>query len=289
MSSDLLVCPACRSMEPGLVKLQTLERDGDELVCACGQRYPILHGVPVIGPAPAEELPLDPVRLLDATDDSELAHLAHHLSTYLDAHWPPRGPLVDKLRALPAVPATVELGCNVGGALAVLRGDQLVGIELSRPTSWRAQALLRGETIPYLRRVIGKHYEPAEAHGIARPAKVVCADALDPPLVPGCFDRVVALNVLDSVRSPLQLLSVIDALCAHGGEIVIACPYQWASEERLASADPAAELREKLRTGADLRATYTVLDEDELDWTLRRNARSRVAYRIHYIRARKGS
>ncbi|MBV8758070.1 MAG: methyltransferase domain-containing protein [Deltaproteobacteria bacterium] len=289
MSSDLLVCLACRVIEPGTISLQTLERQGDELACKCGQRYPIVRGVPVIGLPAAEEVPLDAARLLNATDDSELAHLAHHLSTYLDAHWPPRGPLVDKLRELPPVPLTVELGCNVGGALAVMPGDRLVGIELSRPTSWRAQALLDGKTVPYLRRVIGKHYEPAEAQGIARPATIVCATALDPPLIPGRFDRVAALNVLDSVTSPLQLLSVIDALCRPGGEIIIACPYQWASEERLASADPAAELVQILRGGEQLRATYTILDEAELDWTLRRNARSLVAYRIHYVRAWKGS
>ena len=289
MRSDLLVCLACRVIEPGRIELQTLERVGDEMVCACGQRYPVLRGVPVIGPAPAEEVPFDAAALAKAKDDSALAHLAHHLSTYLDAHWPPRGPLVEKLRALPAVPLTVELGCNVGGALAVLPGEQVVGVELSQPTSWRAQALLRGESIAFLRRVIGKHYEPARANGIARDATIVCANALDPPLVPGSFDRVVALNVLDSVGSPRQLLSVIDALCRDGGEIVLACPYQWTVEERLDSADPAAELVEILRGGQGLRATYTVLDEAELEWTLRRNARSAVAYRIHYVRARKGS
>jgi len=289
MSSDLLICLACRVIADEGIELQTLERVGDEMVCTCGQRYPVLRGVPVIGPAPAEELPFDQESLHKVTDDSALAHLAHHLSTYLDAHWPPRGPLVDKLRALEAVPATVELGCNVGGALAVLPGERLVGVELSQPTSCRAQALLRGESVPYLRRVSGKHFEPAVAHGIARPATIVCANALDPPLVPGSFDRVVALNVLDSVAQPRQLLSVVDALCRPGGEIIVACPYQWVGEDRLESADPAAELVEILRSGRDLRAAYTVLDEAELEWTLRRNARSRVVYTNHYVRARKGS
>ena len=54
---------------------------------------------------------------------------------------------------------------------------------------------------------------------------LVCADALDPPLVPESFQRVAALNVLDSVPDPAQLLSVADGLLAPGGELILACPY----------------------------------------------------------------
>ena len=173
--------------------------------------------------------------------------------------------------------------------LAVHPAERLVGIELGLGPARRARRLLAGERVPYLRRITGRHYEVVEAQGIARPATIVCGDALDPPLVPGVFDRVVALNVLDSVASPRQLLSVIDALARPGGEIVIACPYQWVTEERIGGADPAADLVAILRDGAGLRAAYTVLDEAELDWGLRRDARARLEYRIHYLWARKGS
>jgi hypothetical protein len=92
----------------------------------------------------------------------------------------------------------------------------------------------------------------------------------------------------------MQLLSVIDGLCAPGGEIVLACPYQWqssvmAEHERFGGADPAAALVSILSSGHGLRRAYTVEDQAEIPWTLRRDARSSVSYRTHYVRARKGT
>jgi SAM-dependent methyltransferase len=272
MASDLLVCLACRVISEARIELRTLTREENSLVCECGQRYPVVDGVCVIGPEVVPE-----------TDE-----VKEHLSIYIDSHWVTRGPLYDRVAALPPVASTVELGSSVGGVLAVLPGDHVVGIELSLVTSRRAARLLAGEDLPYERRITGRHYEPAIAHGRARAATIVCADAHDPPLVPGSFDRVVALNVLDSVADPRQLLSVIDALARPGGEIVLACPYQWIAEP-LFGADPARELVEFLRAGAGLRAAYEVIEEAEVEWELRRDARSHVTYRTHYVRARKGS
>jgi 2-polyprenyl-3-methyl-5-hydroxy-6-metoxy-1,4-benzoquinol methylase len=111
------------------------------------------------------------------------------------------------------------------------------------------------------------------------------------------FGRVVALNLLDSVASPRQLLAVLDGLCQPGGEIVVSSPYAWqssvmADHERLGwcatdAADPAAELTALLRAGTGLAARYEIEDEAELPWTLRRDARGAASYSIHYLRARK--
>jgi len=280
MASDLLVCLACRSVSDGRIDLRTLARQDDELLCECGQRYPVIDGVPVVVPHPED---------VAVETDPPVNEVLAHLSIYLDSHWGSRGPLFERVAALPPVGSTVELGCSVGGVLAVLPGQRLVGIELGLAAARRARHLLAGEDVPYQRRVIGRHYEPAIAHGAARAATIVCADALDPPLVPGVFDRVVALNLLDSVNDPGQLLPVVDALARPGGEIVLSCPYQWITPDPPFGADPAAELVAILRTGAGLRAPYEILEEAELDWVLRRDARSQLGYRIHYVRARKGS
>jgi hypothetical protein len=56
--------------------------------------------------------------------------------------------------------------------------------------------------------------------------------------------------------------------------------------ERFGGDNPAAALVAMLR-GGDLGARYEIEDEAELPWTLRRDARSAVAYCIHYVRARK--
>jgi SAM-dependent methyltransferase/uncharacterized protein YbaR (Trm112 family) len=325
----VLVCPGCRTRTEERIDLRTLEPRGSLLVCECGRRYPVIDGVPIVMADPAgylqtemavvveRDLPPEVVALLVAggPDDAQYPRLIEHLSIYLDAHWgdradpPPDGPgagfsaraLVDKVaeRAGQPVGLAVELGCSTGRIIAELaRGaDQVAGIELSFGPVRRARQLLDGVRVEYPRRVIGRHYRAASAAAGDRAVPterrmLVCGDALDPPLVPGVFDRVVALNVLDSVRSPAQLLSVIDGLCKPGGEVLLASPYAWqssvmAESERLGGVDPAVDLAAIFRDGTGLAARYRIEDEADLPWTLRRDARSAVSYSIHYLRARK--
>lgn len=325
----MLVCPACRTATPERIDVRTLEPQGDFLVCACGRRYPVIDGVPLVMADAAAYLRAEPASVVerdlpaevvawlvaDGPDEAPYPRLVEHLSIYLDAHWgdraepPPEGPgagfaaraIVERIaeRASQPVALAVELGCSVGRVVAELaRGaEQVAGIELSFGAVRRARRLLDGERLEYPRRVIGRRYAVATAAAGDRavPAArrvLVCGDALDPPLVPGAFDRVVALNLLDSVPSPRQLLSVVDGLCRPGGEIILSSPYAWQSSvmadaERLGGADPAADLAATFRDGTGLGARYRIEDEAELPWTLRRDARSAVSYSIHYLRARK--
>jgi SAM-dependent methyltransferase/uncharacterized protein YbaR (Trm112 family) len=325
----LLVCPGCRTRTAERIDVRTLEPRGDVLICACGRRYPVIDGVPIVLADPAaylraepatvveRDLPAEVVALLvaDGPDDAPYPRLVEHLSIYLDAHWgdraepPPDGPgagfglhaIAGKIaeRATHRVGLAVELGCSTGRIVAELAAgaDQVAGIDLSFGAVRRARRLLDGERVEYPRRMIGRRYTAASvaAGDRAVPAarrKLVCGDALDPPLVPGSFDRVVALNLLDSVHRPTQLLSVIDGLCRTGGEVIVSSPYAWQSSvmadaERLGGLDPAADLAAIFRDGVGLGARYQIEDEAELPWTLRRDARSCASYAIHYLRARK--
>lgn len=321
MRPDLLVCPGCRRITPERIDLYTLREDSIEpalgpsaalrgpakpdLACACGRRYPLVDGVPVVVADPerflADTLVEDSLAVIagevPGPDDTPYARLLEHVSIYMDAHWGEPAELFERIAALPRVPLAVELGCSAGRGVAELakRADHAVGIDLQLSTLRRARRLLDGEDVVYARRMVGRHYVPVRAAGVpAANVTLACGDALDPPLVPGMYARVVALNLLDSVKSPRQLLSVVDALCEPGGELILSSPYAWQSEhvaddERIGGADPAAALADILRGGADLRARYEIVEEAELPWTLRRDARSRVAYRVHYLRARKGS
>ena len=173
--------------------------------------------------------------------------------------------------------------------------DHVVGVDLHHGALRRARRLLAGEPVAYARRVAGRHYTPATARAgdLATDwVTLVCGDALDPPLVPGVYDRVVALNLLDSVKQPRQLLSVVDVLCAPGGELILASPYAWQSSivedgQRIGEADPGRALVEILTTGTGLGSRYRVEDEAELPWTLRRDARSAATYCIHYLRVQR--
>ena len=195
------------------------------------------------------------------------------------------------------VKLAVELGCSVGRIVGELaRGaDHVVGVDLQFGALRRARRLLAGESVAYARRVAGRHYHAATANAgdLVAAATLVCGDALAPPLIPGAYGRVVAINLLDVVRQPRQLLSVIDGLCAHGGEIILTSPFAWQStqvddDQRIGTDDPAGAPSRDPGDGPRIsaRATRSRI-QAELPWTLRRDSRSAATYCIHYIRARK--
>jgi SAM-dependent methyltransferase len=170
--------------------------------------------------------------------------------------------------------------------------DHVVALDLHAGAVRRARRLLDGDAVRYARRVTGRHYTTATARAGDRatpPARrtLLVADALNPPLLPHVFERVVAFNLLDTVPSPRTLLAVLDVLCAPGGEVLLASPFAWQAEfvpveAHLGGADPAGELARLLREGG-----FRIEEEADLPWTLRRDARTCIAYRTHYLRARK--
>jgi len=307
----VLVCLACRARTERGRELHTLSRAGDELVCdnaPCGRRYPIVDGIPLVAADPAAHREKWGAELDgDAASPGEPEALAEHLSIYLDAHWGDRAAPVAELgmaaaarklaeRAAAPVERAVELGCGPGrGLWELARGArEVLGVDAQLAALRRARQILDGEPLDYGRRVVGRHYLPARIAPPERATNVtlVCADAMDPPLVPQSYDRVVALNLLDAVVWPLQILSVADGLCAPGGEILLASPYAWqsgivADEHRFGGADPAGALRRQLVDGDGLEARYVIEDEAEVPWSLRRDARSAVVYSVHWLRARK--
>jgi len=324
MNLDLVVCPGCRTLTGDRLDVRTLERAGDLLTCECGRRYPIIDGVPIVMANPAEYLRSEIATVVErdlapevaallvegGPDDAPYARLLEHLSIYLDAHWGDRAEPSDGFggqalvewiaaRSRDRVERAVELGCSVGRITAELaaNADHVVGLDLQFGAVRRARRLLDGERLAYGRRIAGRHYAPAaiSAGDRAVPAArrtLLCGDALDPPLIPGMFGRVVALNLLDSVAHPRQVLSVVDGLCTRGGEVILSSPYTWQSSvmhdrERFGGADPAAELVRILRAGEGLGARYAIEEEADVSWTLRRDARSVVTYRTHVVRARK--
>jgi SAM-dependent methyltransferase/uncharacterized protein YbaR (Trm112 family) len=319
---DPVICLACRVVSDGQVHVRTLERTGELLVCACGRRYPMIGGVPLLLADLTGYLQNEAVSVLERDFAPEVAaqlcvgpdtggytRLVDHMSIYMDAHWgdradpPPDGPagttgaaaLLGKIaeRSRVRVRRAIELGCSGARFVAELaRGaDHVFGIDLQLAILRRARRLLAGERVAYNRRMVGHHYRTvyAQAGDLAvtdNRVTLLCADALDPPLVPGEFDRVVALNLIDSLSRPRQLLTVLDSLCADGGEIILASPYAWSSatmavDERIGGPDPAAGIRAAFGDG------YTVEDEAELPWTLRKESRVAVAYTCHYLRLRK--
>lgn len=324
----ILICPSCRVIAEDRVDLTTLSQiDRGFLQCEnpnCRKRYPIVHGIALVGVDLATWLPTEALALLAQTmttqqmallalagDDTQpIPRWLEHLSIYVDAHYGDRArpeaedvfgyqPLAEKIAARAASPVdvAVDLGCSVGRGLFELgRGaKQVYGLDRNAASLRAAATLLGGHGLPYGRRVIGRQYAEAEATPPGPPPTehlLVACDILDPPLPPRFADRVLATNVIDAVRSPTGLLCVIDGLLKPGGEALLATPYAWTSgytdeEERLGSEAPDATLKHILQDGLGLQAQYRIDDEDELDWKLRRDKRLTHHYRVHYLRVTK--
>ncbi len=186
------MCPACRQhTERGLelFSLEVVQRErtlGDELLLGrlrcrgCAREYPVIDGIPVVlrdeSRANAYGLAFgEPVEsVVQRAAEPEAAALRQsldHFSTYLDASWgdfaaPPAefglAALAAKLRG-PRVPLALELGCGVGrGAYQLSRSAELVvGLDTSGSSLRRARAILKGEELPYARRVSGRNYRAA--------------------------------------------------------------------------------------------------------------------------------
>ena len=282
-----------------------MEPAGAELLrCrGCGKEYPVVDGIPVLlrdlSQADALGLfaPLDAPDALAALasagpDGAPLPHLVEQLSSYLPSWEAGFEAIAQKLRGRPRVAAALELGCGVGrGLYELARGaEAVVGLDRSGAFLRAAKVLLSGAELPFARRMAGRSYQRAavRAPSAAGNVQLVCGDVLDPPFAPGQFDRVVALNLLDAVTSPRALLHHLHQLAAPGGEILLASPYAWrddvvSSAERLGTSDPAGALRDEVRG-----LGWSVEEEADLPWTLRRDARSLSVYQTHYLRARRG-
>ncbi len=276
----------------------------DLLRCrGCSREYPLLDGIPVLLRDLAQAdtagffAPLNDVGALSALaaagpDGAPLPHLVEQLSSYLPSWESGFEAIAQKLRGRPRVDLALELGSGVGRALFELSrtADHVVGLDRSGSFLRAARTLLAGKEFPYPRRMAGRSYTRASIRAPSAVANVqlVCGDVLDPPFAPGQFGRVVALNVLDSVRSPRALLHHIHQLALPGAEIILASPYAWRDdivpvEERLGTHDPAGALRDEVR-----KLGWSIEEEADLPWTLRRDARALSVYQTHYLRARHG-
>lgn len=300
-----LTCPACRRHSERGLELFTVEPASAELLrCrGCGKTYPVIDGIPVLlrDLSQADALGLfAPLQAPDALaalaeagpDGAPLPHLVEQLSSYLPSWESGFEAIAQKLRARPRVALSLELGCGVGRALFELSRSAGLAVGLDRSGAFlrAARTLLSGAELPYARRMAGRSYTRASvrAPAAAENVQLVCGDVLDPPFAPGQFGRVAALNVLDAVRSPRALLHHVHLLAAPGAEILLASPYAWRDDvvevkERLGGADPAAALRDEVRA-----LGWSIEEEADLPWTLRRDARALSVYQTHYLRARRG-
>jgi putative 4-mercaptohistidine N1-methyltranferase len=106
------------------------------------------------------------------------------------------------------------------------------------------------------------------------------ADALD--VEPGNYDVVLAINLLDRVRSPARLLAKMPALVAPGGLLVVASPFTWLPD--FTPEDEWLEPHGQDRADEILSCGFSCVAAEDLPFVIREHARkfqfcvARVSY-----------
>ena len=253
----------------------------------------------------------------------------HHLGSYARDHYgaydpeetdanPPPGGTVRLLSAgltrvakLPAGPL-IDLGCSVGGATLKLaeRADdpqQLVlGVDMNLSMlRVAASAIYRG-TVQYPRRRTGVVYDRRRLSIDCPRAEYVdfwACDVLALPFADSTFALAAVLNVLDSVRSPRDLLAEAARVLAADGKAIVTSPYDWSAahtpieawlgghSQRGPNRGASEPVLRSLLWPSNHPAAVSALElADELldvPWHVRLHDRSSVEYRVHLVVAKK--
>ncbi len=301
------------------------------LACAaaeCRTRFPIIDGLPVLVADLPRFLNEAGAYLLARDDlDEPIADLfgsvlppgswfdatRQHLSGYVRDHW---GRFDSSDRALPAPGQAwglaqagleladavsgpvIELGAAAGGvtrALADRFDTPVLGIDLSAPLARFAARALRGGTLRYPLRLAGTAYEQREIEVPPPPrnnASFWLADALAPPLEPGCAGLVVALNLLDCVSDPAALLRSAAALLRPGGHLLLCTPFDWSTAATPVGAWLGARSGERAApdVGVWAQSISGLLVEGRIaehSWEVRVHARATMQYRAELLVLKK--
>ena len=304
----------------------------------CRQEYPIIDGVPIIVPDVRGYIAnninqihrrddlSDEIRALlgDALGPgSDLDQTRQHLSIYCWGHYGDLDPeeqqdnapgcvvnCLERGFSLPIDPSdpALDLGCSVGRSTFEIaqRIDGLtLGIDLNFAMLKTAQKVLQTGRLSYERRRLGLVNDRRE-FPVELPRRELvdfwACDSLALPFTAGQFGLVLAINLLDCVASPRDLLAVVRGMLPVGGSALFATPYDWSPNATPVEAwigghsqrgpdKGAAEplLRALLTPGAHPQSVegLTITGEIEsVPWLTRLHDRSTVTYSTHLVAAR---
>lgn len=326
------------SREAGDTVLEGILHCGNE---SCQREFPILDGLPILVPD-VRNYAYNQIHQLLARDDlspetesllgdccgpgSPYDVMRQYLNCYAWDHYgefdpqeaeasPKPGAVARTLNALlPNLPKKVgqpilDVGCAVGRstfALAEHSGELVLGVDLNFSMLRLAARVLNQGVVRYPRRRVGLVYDRRE-FAVELPGKDlvdfwVC-DALAPPFAPASFAAAVALNVLDCVRSPVQLLKGLLGAINDGGSMALTTPYDWSlnaaapdqwlgghSQRGPHRGDSEPVLRGLLTPAAyphSLSGVCLIAEMARLPWRVRVHERSATEYELHAVVAKK--
>lgn len=287
----------------------------------CQREHPVIDGIPVVLADANSWFASQGASVLRREDLSDFMETilgdlagaggAHdrergNLGIYAHAHWAPGGatylPVFEAgMDLLDAGPGGVWLdaGCSLGRGVFELarRGASLaVGVDLNFAMLRLARRIVTRGKVDYWRRRVGIAFDrvegPLPGDVDVRRMSFWCADVAAIPFAAGTFGGGQAVNLLDCVAAPVELVRELARVTAKGGEMILATPFDWA-----AGASPAATwigghtqryapeggsslamLRlylERMDLGFDLAG-----ERDGVVWRLETNERSVTEYRV---------
>ncbi len=293
---------------------------------ACWQEFPILDGVPIIVPDPATVLKNTHHQILNRTDlmgslpsiigdalgpGDLYDQTRQHLSIYAGSHFADwsephsdagLAPVLQKALPLMSAPKegpAIDLGCGVGRgtwALAQKTGAVTLGADLNLAMMRTAQTLALEGEVRWERRRIGVVYDPVVARlpDAFADASVDfwAVDAMALPFRSGQFGSCSAVNLVDCIPGPTNLIAEMARVLSEGAAALLTTPYDWSAtvaemavwmggHSQRGSTGGAGEpvLLETLRS-------FGLTPENELTgviWRLALHARAVMHYDLHVV------
>ena len=296
---------------------------------SCWMEFPVVDGVPIITADPHEtirraenqilaraNLPPPVAGILgDAlgqgtTFDRDRQHIniyaTSHYADWAGADVAPLPGIIGRAMTAtgdpgPAGPA-LDLGCSVGRGTWEMAGTgrQVLGVDLNIAMLRLAQRLLVEGRARYDRRRIGLVYDPVE---ITVPDGTQtesidfwAADCLALPFRTGTFRLAGAVNLVDCIAGPTNMLHEAARVLAPGAGAFFTTPYDWAetATEKAAwmgghsARGPHAGAGEPVLTATLAQAGFEVLSENhDVPWQLHIHARSVMHYQLHMLACRR--
>lgn len=298
---------------------------------ACWMEFPVIHGVPILVADPPSFIAGASDYLLWTDDLPEVLEsclgdgfgpghafdtMRQHLSLYAGDHfcdWTDQAgeSCVSTLFAtgLDAVGETggptVDLGASVGRGvweLATHRPGPVLGGDLNISMLRLAQRLMLEGRASFPRRRIGMVYDRVEitlpADRISEQVDFWAIDALATPFPAGHFGLVSAINLVDCVPGPINLVHEISRLLPSGAASLIATPYDWSANATEAEQWLGGHSQRGQTGGAAEPVLSAALNQvglspiaeaHDVPWRLTLHARSVMHYQLHMLACRKAA
>lgn len=299
----------------------------------CWMEFPIIDGVPVLVPDPKsflqnarhqillrEDLDTDLTSLItDALGQgSEFETTQQHLGLYASTHYADLVPGAEGTAQIPAIldagwsamePAAegpaIDIGTSVGrGAweVAARRAGPVLGADLNFAMLRMAQTMMLEGRVSFPLRRIGMVYDATEAElsdALASDRVDFWAlDALALPFRAGQFAAATAVNVIDCISGPTNMIAEAARVLASGARALFTTPYDWSATVT----DPVGWMgghSQRGATGGDAEPVLTatlanyglnpVAEAHDVPWHLRVHARSVMQYALHMVVCERAS